>query len=539
MKFPSYKKQKPEGQYDAIVIGSGIGGQTAAALLAREEGKKVLVLERHYTAGGFTHMFKRKDYEWDVGIHYIGEVHHPTSVLAQVFDYLSDGNLKWADMGEVYDKIIFGDDVYEFHKGVQNWKAKMKEYFPDHKDQQAIDNYVDLVFQATKNVQPYFMEKALPKLVRFVAGGYLRGKLLKTAKLTTKEVLSSITDNPKLIGVLCGQYGDYGLPPEQSSFAIHAMVVKHYFRGGSYPIGGSSEVVNTIAPAIQKAGGEIYTNADVQQIIVSNGKAIGVKMIDGHEILAPLIISNAGIDVTYGELLDENTREKAGIKTQLKQVEPSASHISLYLGLKHTAEELGLGKANLWIYPDNYDHDENMRRYLADENAPLPVAYVSFPGAKDPDFTNRFPGRTTVEIIGFAPYERFAKWEDKRWKHRGDDYENYKQKLSDRLLEQLFRFEPQMKGKIDYQELSTPLSTKHFVKYRHGEIYGIAHTPERFEKKFLNANTPVANLYLTGQDIVTAGIGGALFAGILTASAITNKNMVKKILKQSKANVHA
>ena len=94
--------------YDTIIIGSGMGSLTTAAILAKE-GQKVLVLERHYTAGGFTHVFKRKGFEWDVGIHYIGEVQRPTSVIKKLFDYISDSKLLWADMGEVYDKIIIGD----------------------------------------------------------------------------------------------------------------------------------------------------------------------------------------------------------------------------------------------------------------------------------------------------------------------------------------------------------------------------------------------------------------------------------------------
>ena len=99
-------------------------------------------------------------------------------------------------------------------------------------------------------------------------------------------------------------------------------------------------------------------------------------------------------------------------------------------------------------------------------------------------------------------------------KKRGEDYEAFKEEISQRLMEQLFRFEPQLRGKIDYYELSTPLSTKHFVNYQHGEIYGIDHGPERFEQKFLRPKTPIKNLYLTGQDIVTAGIGGgAVFRG--------------------------
>ena len=99
----SYKrKPKIYENYDAIIIGSGIGSLSTAALLSKE-GKKVLVLERHYVAGGFTHVFKRKGYEWDVGIHYIGEVQNQYSPIRKMFDYISNKKIKWEDMGEVYE----------------------------------------------------------------------------------------------------------------------------------------------------------------------------------------------------------------------------------------------------------------------------------------------------------------------------------------------------------------------------------------------------------------------------------------------------
>ena len=106
-----------------------------------------------------------------------------------------------------------------------------------------------------------------------------------------------------------------------------------------------------------------------------------------------------------------------------------------------------------------------------------------------------------------------------------------KDKISKRLLEHLFDHLPNLRNKIDYYELSSPLTTKHFVNYQKGELYGIDHSPQRFNQKFLRPKTPIKGLYLTGQDIVSAGVGGALFSGLITSASITGINFMKKIYK--------
>ena len=144
----SYKKSPQLAEtYDAILIGTGIGCLCTGALLSKT-GKKVLLLERHYTAGGFTHVFKRKGFEWDVGIHYIGEVQRPNSILRKLFDFISDKELQWDDMGEIYDRIILGNKQYDFVKGVDNFKSKMVEYFPNEKE--GIEKYVNLIFEVNR-----------------------------------------------------------------------------------------------------------------------------------------------------------------------------------------------------------------------------------------------------------------------------------------------------------------------------------------------------------------------------------------------------
>ncbi|MEL6658693.1 MAG: NAD(P)/FAD-dependent oxidoreductase [Bacteroidota bacterium] len=525
----SFKKNyQTADHYDAIIIGSGMGSLTTAAMLAKE-GQRVLILERHYTAGGYTHVFKRRGYEWDVGIHYIGEVQRPKSMIRRLFDYVTDGQLKWADMGDVYDRVVIGDDIYNFVKGVDNFKQQLTEYFPQ--EAEAIEQYVDLVFAANKTFRNFYMEKAMPPLARTIAGGYLRRPYLKFAEQTTQEVLEGLTSSKQLIKVLTAQYGDYGLPPRQSSFVMHAAVARHYFAGGSFPIGGSSQIVETIAPVLAKTGSTILISADVKQVLIEKNKAIGVEMADGTRFSADRIVSGAGLFTTYRKLLPEAAVRKHKLEEQLQKVRPSVAHACLYIGLEGSPEELQIPKANYWIYPEDGEHDEIVERYIADTSQPFPVVYVSFPAAKDPDWSNRYPGKSTIDIITLLPYEEVADWEGTRWKKRGQTYEEYKENLAQRLLAELYRLEPQLKGKVEYYELSTPLTTKHFVNYERGEIYGLDHSPDRFKNKFLRPHTAIQNFYLTGQDIVTAGVGAALFSGLLTASAMTKKNLVERLFE--------
>lgn len=523
----SYLTHKPTGNFDVIVIGSGMGGTATAALLAKE-GKRVLMLEKHYTPGGFTHVYMRRGYQWDVGVHYVGEMQNEKNMMTKLFHYLSNGKLQWADMGEVYDKMIFGKTVYEFVKGREAFIDKMKTYFPSPEDQKAIDEYVQAIYDAQRSQMNFFLEKLLPKFLQPLFSKWLRKRALKWNR-PTLEVLHSITQNKKLIAVLTGQFGDYGLPPAESSFMMHAILAKHYMRGGSYPVGGSGKIFDSIAPCITGAGGEIFVNAGVKEIIIENNKAIGVRMFDGNEYFAKTIVSNAGVHNTFRHLIAPEIALKHSFENQLSKVKPSVGHVCLYIGLRHSKSSLNLGKANYWIFPDNYDHDLNIKRYLENPDSDIPVVYVSFPSAKDPAWEKEFPERSTIEIITLAPYEWYEAWSQKPWMKRGEDYEAKKEKLSLRLLEKLFEHEPQLRDKIDYYELSTPLSTAHFTNYQLGELYGIDHDVERFNQTFLRPKSPIKNLYLTGQDIVSCGVGGALSAGLLTASAITGKNLMNRL----------
>jgi phytoene dehydrogenase-like protein len=522
----SYKRKHLEDCYDAIVIGSGAGGLTAAVLLAKHAGKRVLVLERHYTAGGFTHVFRRPGFEWDVGLHYIGQVQDLNSQVRRIFDHLTDSSLEWVAMPDVYDRIFIGDRAFEFVTDRERFRERLKSYFPGEKS--AIDKYVHTVDRCVGSIGLYFAEKLLPPFISAVLGNAMRWPYLRYASRTTAEVLDSLTRNSELKTVLAAQWGDYGLPPGQSSFGIHAVIAAHYFGGASYPREGSSAILASMAPAIEAAGGCVLVDAEVESIIVENRRATGVRMADGRELRSPLVISDAGASTTFNRLLPMDVPELASLRKSIAAVSPSTAHLCLYLGLQGTATDLGLSGTQVWVCPTG-NHDENFKRFVADSSAPFPSVFISSPSAKDPTFNKRFPGHSTIEAITFAPYAWFQRWDQTRWHHRQPDYESFKQDFLARLLDIVYRHFPRVQGRVIHAELSTPQTTRHFMNQAHGEIYGLAHTPDRFTALRLGPRTPIENLYLTGQDAAICGVTGAISGGFMAASAILRRNMFSVI----------
>ena len=522
-----YRPNRLAGNYDAIVIGSGMGGLSTAAMLS-DLGWKVCVLEQHYTAGGYTHSYERNGYEWDVGVHYIGDVGAKTRTR-KMFDYLSDGKLKWAPMDEEYDRFYIGEKVFCAKAGKQQFRDNLVQQFPD--EAKAIDAYIDLLDNAGSAMSSVGMARIMEPWQQTLMTPYLKWKTPDFLYRNTYDVLSGLTNDDDLIAVICGQWGDMGLPPKQSTFMVHAMIARHYLYGGFYPVGGSWRIADTIIPKIQASGGEVFTYARVQQVIVEDGKVTGVEMSDGHRIECECVISSAGVGNTFNELLPADIAETSGYKQKLETVEPSFAHLGVYIGLKGTAEELGLPKTNFWIYPDS-DYDAAVERFMSDKNESFPVVYISFPSAKDPDYLNRHPGTATIEIVAPAPYEWFEKWRDETWGKRGEDYDSFKEKLGDRLMEHLYERLPDLRGKVDYFEVSTPLSTNWFGGYQKGELYGLAHTPERMQQKWLRPKTSIPGLWLTGQDILTCGVTGAMMAGMLTTASIVGMRKMSPLMKR-------
>lgn len=507
-----------------------MGGLCCASLLA-ESGRTVAVLEQHYTAGGYTHSYSRQGYEWDVGVHYLGDMGRPTTTR-RLFDFLTEGTVGWAPMDEHYDCFFLGERRFDAVAGREAFRDNLLASFPD--ESAAIDRYLGMLREVGRAMQAFTLRKALPPVLSGILWPLLRRRLPPYLFRTTREVLGELTRNPDLLAVLTGQWGDYGLPPGRSAFVMQALIARHYLYGGFYPIGGSWRIADSMLPRIRRHGGEVFTYARVRQIRVDEGRVVGVLMEDGTPVDCPTVVSDAGVRNTFGRLLEPAAARQAGFDASSPALRPSIGHLGMYIGLKGRAEEFGLPKSNHWLFPDN-DPDAAYARFVEDPDAPFPVVFISYPSAKDPDFERRHPGRSTIEIVAPAPYEWFERWRGTTWGKRGDDYEALKERLAARMLEALYRRMPQLQGHIDYYEVSTPLSTEWFGGYDRGELYGLEHSPARFQAEGLGPRTLIEGLWLTGQDTLSCGVVGAMMGGTLTFLAMRGWRRGMPVLRRALA----
>jgi all-trans-retinol 13,14-reductase len=513
----SWSKRVPDDRkFDVIVIGSGIGGMGTAATLAKL-GRKVLVLEQHYVPGGFTHTFRRKGYTWDVGVHIVGETSQ-RSLPGRILSDLTGGGLTWEPVGPIYDEFRFPDDVtIQFPSDGAAFADTLKSHFPH--EAAGIDRYLAETRATVRSMRGHYLGLTLPGRLGRWLGGQIGKSGREAFQRTTAEVIHPMIRDERLRTVLTAQWGYHGAPPSRSSWALHALVTRHFLHGAGYPVGGASRIAETMLRTVADAGGWTRICTDVDQILVENGRAVGVKMVDGEEIRAARVVSAVGAYPTVTRLLPPALRQ-ADWAQAATGLEPAPAHLCLYLGFKGDIASAGATRQCQWYY-DTWSHEEAIWDVHPDRPVTkAPILFTSFPSLKDPAHDPGPEQRHTGEIITFVPWSAFQRWQGTPWRRRGKDYEAFKAALSQSLLDELFRQHPGLRDKLDHHELATPLSTDLFVRPYNGSIYGLMGTPHRYGQEWLRPASPVPGLYLSGSDVASCGVIGAFMGGLLCAAAM-------------------
>lgn len=555
----AFSTDKVPENLDAIIIGSGIGGLSTAALMAKT-GKKVLVLEQHDQAGGCCHTFIDKNYEFDVGIHYIGKMGHP-NINKTFLDQICDGQIEWQAMEDEYDVVSIGygkeNRKYPIVAGFENWKKLLKSQFPG--EDEAIDTFFKLLDQYGGATMKSVMLKMMPLSLSSVLCSSIFSRFFNTTwhgskNKSTLEIVQGLTKNKDLQTVFCYCWGDYGTIPSRSHFSMQSVLNQHYQHGAYYPVGGASEIAFNIIPVIERSGGKVLVKANVQEILYNGKKVHGVLVKKGTEmykIEAPLVISSAGIYNTFQKLLSPSVSEMSYFSQICRDLKPASAGMNVFLGLNVSNEELKLKAHNIWAFTTN-DTGDSFQSYMDLDveqalDAQVPLMFVSFPSAKDPNWKNH-PGRankSTCVIVTMANWSWYEKWAKKPVKRRGDEYDGIKNTIGEKLIDQVCMLFPQIRDHIDFKDIGTPVTNQYYLAQPYGELYGLDHDAGRMQPWMaarLRPKTDIPGLFLTGQDILSCGFTGALYAGLLTGSAIIGRNLMtdlvglhKKLKEQDKS----
>jgi len=497
--------------WDAIVIGSGIGGLAAAAALAKR-GRRVLVLEQHSIAGGLTQTFRRQDWDFAPGVHYVAGVGpHPgqDGQFGRLLAWLTDGALSFTACANPYDII----HLPGFEFGIAHPESVYRDALQSRFPQQcaAIAGWFDACEAARRSAFTLFALHSMPAWMSWGLRLWRGTQAEHWARHTVADELAKI-DDPMLRAVLGARWADYGAPPAQAPLVEHALVTGVYNAGSYYPVGGPARFAQTLVPVIEAAGGEVRLQADVKRIVTRDGRAVGVAFDQEgqrRQEHTEHVISAMGVANTVACLDDAAAPAWQQV---IRSFAAGVSYLSLFVGLEGDVAAAGASTANHWIYES--EDIGAIWKNPADEDAP--GLFVSFPSLKDPSSH----GKPTAEVVAVVDAATFAPWMALPDDERPEPYLALKAWVEERLLAQFLRHFPAFKPMLRFHELSTPLTQHRYVRSPDGAMYGIEMTAERLTSPALHVRTPLTGLTLAGQDVTSPGVPGAFMGGLMAAATI-------------------
>lgn len=524
----------PRDSYDAVIVGAGIGGLSAAALLAAQ-GATVLVVDPHYVAGGNATVFRRRGYEFDVGLHYVGDC-GPNGLIPRILRAAGIADVRFREMDpDGFDIFRFPDFEFRVPRGLDLFRRRLVERFPA--EVRGIDRYLRLLretWSLTQMTGPLAVLGTLPRA----------GLALRWSGSTLAAFLDTCTHDARLRAVIAAQNLTYAQPPSRVALPLHAILAMHYFAGAYYPEGGAQVMADRLAEAIETGGGKILLRTRARRILVERGRAVGVEIDGKHvgrrSIRAPVVISNADLKRTLLDLIDaEHLRPRTRAAADAYEMSPALGIV--YLGLHRDLRAEGITNANYTVL-SSYDCERQYAEARGGRFDPEPGCYISLASMKDPENPRVAPpGVANVQLMAVVPSmpeswgTTAAEVADGRYR-RSEGYQWAKRQLAERLLDQAERVLPALRRDIVYQEVATPMTHTRFTGSSGGTSYGIALTPAQFLRRRPGARTEIRGLYLCGASMRTGhGIAGAMMSGLFAAAQVVGKSLLPRTLGPANA----
>ncbi|MHA1816608.1 MAG: phytoene desaturase family protein [Candidatus Heimdallarchaeaceae archaeon] len=491
--------------YDVIIIGSGMGGLGAGLKLQSSNPElKTLILEQHSIPGGFVTGFKRKGMYFDAGAEGIIYA-EDNQALANTLQKLGvEQEFIKIDPLEV---LYYPDKEITLHADSEKFLDELIQHFPDNESE--LRSYFEIMEKMTEELWyygPTDYTNSLWTMLKFVfRAKTIRKHILKSFQKYLNKKISNVDLHP----ILSFYNLWLGLPPKDTMAPIGIIVGGNPFlKGNFYPKGGMLGYAKNLASHYRTKGGEIRYNAKVEQIIVEDKKAVGVKLASGEEIRARLIISNADLKQTYLNLLGKKNISKNDYK-KMVVLEPSISGFGVFLGVDMDLTEF---PSHLTVF-NNY---EEIIGPVLEGKFTLNGVALRIPSKIDNNLKS--DKGTGIVMLAIAPYEWKNKWKVTSKGERASEYQKLKEKYAEQMIEIAERAIPGLSEKIIIKEIATPITFERYSLNDGGGWYG----PQKGQKRS-NYKYPLDNLILTGANVDSTGVPTAFISGVKTAENIIKK----------------
>lgn len=504
------KKRKPM-KYDVIIIGSGIAGLTAGAILGRK-GKKVLIVEKSSSVGGAIRRFKRNNIAFDVGFHGTGCL-GSNDILANLWEYCG-----------IFSKITtipfpkHAKDLFQF----EDYKSPINGFFSYEDLQQELISHFP---QEQKGICTYF--KTLREIclrIPFYNQDLPLTPYLHSIKPSDKSLanfLSSLTDNPFIKAVLCAPVYLYGTPVLQASLEKHAIVSHGYYTGTYTVDGGGQAVVDAFIESLSSLGVDIITSDSVETIITDSEKVTGVLTSSGREIATDNII-HTGHPVAITQMLDTHLMRPASRK-RLLRLENSLSFFMVYGELENPINNSPLEWTNYYSIRAGFEILPASNIYPRNDRGLM----LTSPGKRDnKDLQFNENG---VILCRPAYWEEVKQYQNSRKNNRPKGYEEYKTCIGTEMLETAHKKWGHICGTITPLAVGTPLTFRDELTSPEGSAYGALHDKDQLTP---STQTSVPGLWLSGQSTLMTGILGASLAALVTVGKMLNLEEVWDDIRQ-------
>ena len=484
-----------------LIIGGGLGGLVTGAILAKE-GYKVTVLEKNAIIGGGLQTFQRHGVNFATGMHIFGGFNEDGN-LYQLFDYLDiTKKLHLCPTDEnACDVVTITEDnaTYYLPKGRENLVNYLSEKFPE--EQENIKNYVEKLFDLSQEEDLFYLRESSPEPnFMHLSEDFLR---------PYNQLIDKYIHNPKLkrlLGYLSPLFG--GVEDMTPAFFNALLSVLHI--NGTFQFeGGSQQMADLLKEVIENGGGKVIANAEVVKINVDNHLVTEVLTKNGNAYHADSYISDVHPDVLL-KIISEDAFPTA-FKKRIHAIPESMSSFKVYIKLKE--------KAFRYINHPCYIIDNQ-------EEWPKKFMYVTPPIKKQGEFAE------TMIVICMMDFDKVKKWEDTKTGRRGDEYEQWKADMTEKVLDRIEKIYPDFRSSIEFSFASSPLTIRDFYGNKEGSNYGFQKDSNDLMLSQMSVFTKVKNLFLTGQNVNIHGFCGVSITAIETAEALVGHNeIVKKINK--------